>query len=404
MAFVQNPIRCLLFLLCALLPAYCVTTASDVRKALDGVASYRQQEPMATSFSPEFAERLQLLRRRARDFAFGSVVEAARNASGRDGVLELARRRTLRAGLPLRADAEWMAEQFTPSVRIQYFPLAESSAWIGARIHVGIPCGEDISLYLWKLNDSDDGSGVAPELVFARESSLTDLAGSMGSLHMAMTVDPASGKPQLATIETGVWCNSQWRKALLQVMRRGDHPYRGERLFTHSEMAFLGAETPPEVAVTEGGFRFQFQGQFWLDPSQPSRPKRVDIQVSGDRAEMLVPRDEDPASFLDQWLSQPWSRSRAWTTGHNLNALRSWHDSLSPESPDPVRLEVVNHGGCGGDPQMYFVHLHAALPASALSSGAQEVYGILRRQERGFRVDDIAPKLPAGCAATSQAN
>jgi hypothetical protein len=388
----------LLILFVAVLPAYCVTTASDVRKALERVASYQQAEPLGAGFSPEFADRLQQLRRRARDFAFGSVLEAARTSKGREAVLMLARRRALRAGLPLRAESAWMEEQFSPSVRIQYFPLPESSEWMGARVHVGIPCGEDVSLYLWKLSVAETGDGLSPELVFARESPLVDLPGSTGELRLAMAVDAANGKPQLATMEAGVWCSSQWRKALLQVLRQGEHPYRAEKMFSHSEMVFLAQAPEPAVERITAGFRFSFHGQSWIDWRQPSRLKRLDVQVDGDRTELLAPQDDDPAAFLEHWLVQPWVRSRALSSGSNLPALRTWHEALSPESTKAVRLELVSHGGCGADGHLSFVHLQSAAPGEP-SSTTQDVYGILRRHEQGFRVDEITMKLPPSCLA-----
>lgn len=388
-----------LLVLSGVAPLVAVTTPADVRKALDEVASYRGESEAPGAFSPALAERLQMLRRRARDFAFGSVMEAARKARERNALIATARQRTRRAGLPLKSNSAWLPDQFAPSVRIQFFPMPEAPSWMGARVHVGIPCGEDVSLYLWKLTDDQESGGLVPELTLARESPLTDLATSTGALHFAATLDGEDGTPQLATFETGVWCNSQWRKALLQVVRGSDHPYRPERLFTHHELAFLADDQEPAVERTETGFRFRYRGQFWIDPQQHNREKQLEVRIQGDRAEMAPPREDDPALFLDQWLSQPWTRSREWTTGRNLAALRAWHHSLSPDSDAGFTPELLGQGGCATDPKTFFVHLHTDQPEAGQPAAGKDLYGILRRQEGGFRVEHITAELPASCGA-----
>ncbi len=409
MAPAQKLACVILSLLFLVAPLRAVTTPEDVRKALDSVASYQTQGEEHGAFSPELAARLQLLRRRARDFAFGSVLDAARHTRDGASLLTKARQRTLQAGIPLRGKAAWMTDQFSPSVRIQYFPVQDANSWVGARVHVGIPCGEDVSLYLWKLDDDEESGRLVPELTFARESPLTDLATSTGTLHVATRLDSPDGVPQLATIETGVWCNSQWRKALLQVVRGSDHPYRPERIFTHDELAFVGADNAPTVERTASGFRFHYLSQYWLDPRQHSRVKRIDLRIEGGHAEIMAPLDENPALFLDHWLTEPWTTSRAWTTGENLNALRTWHDSLSPNSPSRVAAELLGQGGCQGDPTTFFVQLHTEKPDRGQTATGQNVYGILKRQADGFRVQRIASELPSGCdlgtaLGTGQAN
>ncbi|MCW5965209.1 MAG: hypothetical protein KIT83_14320 [Bryobacterales bacterium] len=391
----------ILILLSMVAPLAAVTTPADVRKALDNVASYRGESEAPGAFSPVLAERLQLLRRRARDFAFGSVAEAARTARERDDLIAKARQRTRRAGMPLKSKSAWLPDQFSPSVRIQFFPIPETPSWIGARVYVGIPCGEDVSLYLWKLSGDQESNGLAPELTLARESPLTDLATSTGTLHFAAKLDGDEGAPQLATFETGVWCNSQWRKALVQVVRGSDHPYRPERLFTHHELAFLAGEQEAAVERTETGFLFRYRGQFWLDPQQHSRPKQLEVRIQGDRAHILPPREDDPVLFLDQWLSQPWTRSREWTTGRNLVALRAWHDTLSPDSDARLTTELLGQGGCVADPKTYFVHLHTDHPVAGQPVAGKDVYGILRLQEDGLRVEHITAELPANCGVTA---
>lgn len=371
-----------------------VTTPHDVRRALEEVASYQGAPEDLNTFSSPLAEKLQMLRKRARDFAFGSVAAASQSARERQGLIARARQRTKQAGLPYQARAAWMGDQFSPFVRIEYFPVPDTPDWMGARVHVGIPCGEDVSLYFWRLAEQEDSALLAPELVFARESPLTDLAGSTGSLDYALQSTEKGFAPELATIETGVWCNSQWRKAILSIVRVTNQAYRQEKLFQYQELAFVGADPSPSVERQASGYRFRYLAHFWLDPRQDSRIKELDVRVSGERAEILAPRDEDPALFLDHWIAAPWTASKSWTTGQNQESLRSWHDTLSPENRTGTLAELRGRGGCLGDPSAYYVHLQTAPGA-----GRQDVYGILRRREDGFRLEDIRPQLPAGCAS-----
>jgi len=377
------------------IPLVAVTTPRDVRQALEDVSTFRSDGRDPSVFVPVFAEKLQLLRRRARDFAFGSVIDAARGAREREDLLARARQRTKRAGIPLNAESAWLPERFTPSVNIEYFVLPDWPDWIGARVMVGIPCGDDISLYLWKLSGSPDSEMLQPELVLARESPLASLANSTGTLHFAVNVPTEGRAAELATIETGVSCNSQWRKAALNIVRGTEQPFRQEKLFAHQELAFLGADPHPTVDRVDTGFRFRFLSHFWLDPQQPSRPREFEVRISNDQTEIAAPREEDPTLFLDQWLASPWTVSRTWTTGQHQSSLRAWHEHLSPDAKNGIPVELAEQGACKGDATVFFVHLLAER-----GNDVQHIYGILRRQSSGFRLEHISSELPAVCGNT----
>lgn len=296
----------------------------------------------------------------------------------------------------MTARPQWQPEQFTASVGIEYFPLQEDPGWFGARVVVGIPCGEDISLFLWQVQTDRESDSLEPQLLLARESPLTDLSSSTGKLSIA-TARAEDNALELATVETGVWCNSQWRKASMNVLRSTDHAYRPARLFHYQELAFLGGEPQPRVERRDRGYHFEYLTHYWLNPSQHSRLRELEVRIEGNRAEMLIPRSEDPALFFDQWLATPWDASRSWTTGLHLSALRNWHETHSPVASARLTTELGGGGGCRHDPLTVWVRLHT----EAQPGVSSELFGILRRLPDGFRVDRITEELPEGCPAAS---
>lgn len=405
-------------------PLCAVTTSTDVRKALDQVASHAMSR-MATRGSLSGAEYAALLndpsvygdlrnlRTKTRDYAIGSVLEATRSSNNRKQVLTKARSRVRKAGFPLRRNMNDAVESFEPFARIDFFPVdsppltadataSTTGSWIGARVSIGIPCGSDVSLYLWELQPSGtEDAPVNATLRYAREGALSRSGEGVDRQEFAIRWPEDGGAPEIASIETGAWCSSLWRTATMSVLRSGEHPYRPERLFQHQEPAFLDEGVLPTVARTAQGFRFRFLTHYWLNPNRPRRLKDLDVQVQSDRASITAPASEDPLLFLDQWVSTPWQESRTWTTGEHENALRTWHESLSPEAATKLEASVVARGNCGRDTNTVWVQLQTQ-PGSGLSAQQNNgIFGILKWQAGGFRVERIVEQLPSGCPLVS---
>jgi hypothetical protein len=406
------PLLLVLVLLSVVPSLLAVTTAGDVREALHQAASYKPQGAADPTTDPQLFEYLRILRAKTRDFAIGSIVDAARKAGTPGQLLDRARARVRQAGLPMREDPAAFGDLFAPSAEVEFFHVdGLPPEWIGARVQIGVPCGFDLSLFLWRLNPVEGEQAFTPELRFARESALTGMAEGVATQDYAVRQNTDSQDIEVASIDTGSWCSSYWRTATMVVARSSSHPYRPDRLFQHQEPVYLGDDLSPSVSASDSGFQFRFLTRYWLDVNRNYRLKELDVEVSHARASVRAPRAEDPALFLDQWVATPWRDSRSWTTGSYEHALRGWHETLSPDGADRLVTKVVNWGDCQPETHTAWVHLHALSPVHGLdvheaaghgaAKGSSDFYGVLRRDPDGFRVHQIVDKLPANCPVSA---
>jgi hypothetical protein len=406
--FRRTSLHAVLALMLVVLPLCAVTTAKDVQRALERATAATPGEVAPLAAQRDLSDlfvRLRELRSKARDFAIGSVIVAAARARNPEALLAEAQRRVDQAGLSrAAADENTVATEvgsrpFVPSVDIHFSAVADHPSWIAAHVRTAVPCGEDVSLLLWTLPEAENTGKLLPKLEFARESAFEDLSSSSGLADYSIAPSGIEGTYHVALIETGIWCNSQWKRTVLSVLRTDQQPFRPARLFRQDDLAFLAGEPSPGITAGDSGFLFEYAGHYWLNPLHHSRRIAVQVQIDGDRAMALPPTADDPIEFLDQWLASPWDASRSWTTGRHQDALQAWHQNLSPADRSRTVAEAAGNGGCQHDPHTLWVRL-VTLPEEP---GKAEVFGLLRRQTSGYRLDQFVEKLPAGCPLAGEA-
>jgi hypothetical protein len=391
-------------LLVTALPLCAVTTAQDVQRALENAKAATPKELAPLLAKRDLGEmfgRLRTLRSAARDFAIASMIVAGEQPGTRKELLEEATGAMGRAGLsPVEQGGLAVApgeelQPFVPWVTVRFFAVSGQPEWLAAEVVTGVPCGRDVSLLLWRLKDEWAQGRFRPELTFARESAFEDLASS--SDLVAFSVAPAKASPgnHVAFVESAVWCNSQWKRATFSVYRPDGNPFRPHRLFRQEDLAFFGGEFGAAVLPEPEGFRFEYAGHYWLNPLHHSRRVQLQVRIDGERAWALPPASADPIEFLDQWLASPWDASRLWTTGRHQHALRTWHQALSPAERSRTMAEVAGKGGCQHDPETHWVRL----TPTPRQQGQGDVFGLLRKQTDGFRLDQFVEELPPGCPA-----
>lgn len=378
------------------LSASAVTTPRDLRSALDELAEITRKEAPENPISREYSDRTVRVRHRLRDYAIGSVVDATRRTSVIQEVLPLAGQRIKEAEPSLRQADRATGSDPAPSARLELFAAKDAPDWIGVRTEVSLPCGFDVAIYLLRLSAGPDGT-LESTLAFAKENVLESVADLASHFEVTAHRAPTGQALRVATIEAAGGCSSLWKPVRMRVYQSDEHAYRPLRLFERERLAFLGESHAPRVSHSPEGLAFEYRTLFWLDADRHSRPEIVRLADEEQGVRLLPPQPQDPLAFVDEWVSTPWPDAQRWTSSGRLANVRKWHEDLARAGDSRLRTAVVESGECSGRQEVW-VHLKAGEEWNRMRS----VYGLLRVGPNGYRVEQFATELPAGCQGNPQ--
>lgn len=121
---------------------------------------------------------------------------------------------------------------------------------------LGICCGEDTSLYVFKRE------GTAWRLVLAQEANGYDeVSGGQGLFQYAISPTDAAGAFFVITANVTPWCSSNWQTLRYSILRVGPDPYQPRTYLNNEETIFLNDDPPYKLEVKENGFRLEFDGE-----------------------------------------------------------------------------------------------------------------------------------------------
>jgi hypothetical protein len=141
---------------------------------------------------------------------------------------------------------------------------------------LGICCGEDTSLYLFK---KDEGTW---RLVLAQEANDYDkVSGGQGLFQYAISPTDAQGDFFVVTANVSPWCSSNWQSLRYKVLRAGPDPYQPRTILSAEDTIYLGVDSPYEIHVKEKGFTLEFFGE--SNPEEITRKHVVSYRIKGDR-------------------------------------------------------------------------------------------------------------------------
>jgi hypothetical protein len=204
--------------------------------------------------------------------------------------------------------------------------LADHPDLITATTTVGVCCGNDTSLYVYKRINEDW------KLVIAQEANdYEDVGGAQGSFSYAVSPPSDDSQFYVVTKDVNPWCTSNWQAIRYQVLRQGPAPYQPRVLLKQSDSIYLGNLSEGSISILPTGFAIEFDGGQRLDTGVLIRRHVVSYQVSGDRVQRVPPFAREPESFLDEWFDLPWEEASKWTHSRTLVPLRKWHERLFAE-------------------------------------------------------------------------
>jgi hypothetical protein len=121
---------------------------------------------------------------------------------------------------------------------------------------LGLCCGEDTSLYVFKRD------GEAWRLVLAQEANdYEEVSGGQGMFQYAISPTDAAGAFFVVTANVTPWCSSNWQTLRYSILRAGQDPYLPRTLLSNKETIFLDDDPPYKLEVKEIGFTLEFDGE-----------------------------------------------------------------------------------------------------------------------------------------------
>ncbi len=206
----------------------------------------------------------------------------------------------------LRIDNEFSSEigEFTygeiPEIAVK--PVPGHPDLIVAITTIGINCGADSSLYLFKKHSRTWWDllswKTSPkwDLILAQEANdYKDVGGAQGDFRYAFSSPSFAGQFFILTTSTSPWCTSAWNSLHYRVSRPGRTAYQPLVLLDREETIYLDKERI--ITMLPKGFKLEFQTRQNLDVDALIRDHTANYEVQGDRV-LRVPPFDFPARGL----------------------------------------------------------------------------------------------------------
>lgn len=126
---------------------------------------------------------------------------------------------------------------------------------------LGVCCGEDTSLYLFKYEDGAWRLEMADE---TNDYDRIDVARRLFEFGVSWLDE--NNDIFVVTASVNSWCSSNWQSITYRVLRPGQGPYEPRVLLSRSETIYLGAGDPPyRLEVDDSSFTLRFYGDKYED-------------------------------------------------------------------------------------------------------------------------------------------
>ncbi len=168
---------------------------------------------------------------------------------------------------------------------------------IGVTTSIGVLCGEDASLYLFKHD------GMQWHLILQDEmSDYDDISGAQGKFQYCISQPNEHGDFFVLAANVNPWCTSNWQSLRYAVLRPGSNPEEPRILLSDRRTIYLGVEPPLyDLKFTGDGFRLTFHSDSIMDlfnrgaevdMDDECSKRNLEYAVDGDRVTLV--RDSQP--------------------------------------------------------------------------------------------------------------
>lgn len=274
-----------------------------------------------TTVPPAAKPLLTTLKHQLRDLIDNNLNSHEGRSRDIDEVQKIILQQLRREGVALRQDYVETGCIYGNIEKIAVLRLANRPDLVAATTTIGICCGEDTSLYVFRRSEG------RWKLIIAQESNDYDeVSGAQGWFRYAVSPFADSGEFYLVTANITPWCTSNWQMIRYKVLREGVAPYQPKLLLEQKETIFLGDENKGAITMGQDGFRIEFDAAQNLDVAGVIVRKHImAYRVEGDRVTRVPPFAAEPEGFLDELFNMPWEEAAKWVEPSALTAFRDWH-------------------------------------------------------------------------------
>lgn len=143
---------------------------------------------------------------------------------------------------------------------------------------LGVCCGEDTSLYIFKKD------GTQWKLVLAQETNgYKEVSGAQGRFKYSISPPDGNHDFFIVTANVNPWCTSNWQAIRYKVLRVGPSAYQPKIILSQRDTIYLGIDEPVyKLSIKANTFTLSFINGTNNDTGNPTR-KQVKYAVDGNR-------------------------------------------------------------------------------------------------------------------------
>ncbi len=207
--------------------------------------------------------------------------------------------------------------------------LGKLRLWRFGRVAVvstslGVECGFDDSIYAYGWRE--DGW----RRLFAYEKAPAGKRYSPQEIETVL-ISPAGGGIDndylVLTTGAGSWCSSLWLGVSYQLHRIDLSTGTTRILLDENPWAYIG-DAPVAAELTPREMQVTYITSQFDERTEPFRETIRRYRVTGNQLTRIQPIASSPYLFAEEWISEPWRASRAWTSPGMRRALEPLHDQL----------------------------------------------------------------------------
>lgn len=254
----------------------------------------------------------------------------------------------------------------------------EYPGWLIARTSLSIPYGEDISLYVFEIQDSHWKHAMTVEA--NRYKWISEAQGFME--HRVLRTSP--GTPYLITTEISPSAASVWQQLRLRILRPGMRPQRPLVLAKKNVTYCL--DEPYYFSMRKNGFGLMYLGDVVDHELVGYRGVRyLDASINQDKV-VFRQKATDPSNLINRWISEPWSTASRRVLPPNAPEIEKWHQRFQKEN-----------WVCDAGPLTPYEHNNQLLAVTtcATINNSAKAYVVITPAEIGFLISSITTQWPA---------
>lgn len=193
---------------------------------------------------------------------------------------------------------------------------------------VGIMCGSDDSLYVFKRN------GALWTLTLALEKNdYEEISSAQFGLQYAVSPPDNNEEFFVSIVHTTAWCTSNWQGLQYKTLRPALDPYFPKVILSGSEGVYLGVDNAYKVTASKDSLTLSFIDSSF-DSGLLTRPYILKFKIEKDSARRIAPVALRAQDFLEEWMRSSWKEVTQWDHSSTLADAERWHAVLQSETKD----------------------------------------------------------------------